>query len=283
MKIENLQNVSINALYEAFGRAFFDYEVQLNQTEFETMIHRRGYRADLSFGAFDNGKLVAFTLNGVGSFNNIKTVYDTGTGTINEYRGQGLATKIFNYAIPYLKKAGYKQYLLEVLQHNTKAVLIYKKLGFEITREFNYFGAKTVDIEVYTGSFYPNVHVKPIGLQDKQVLLECCDFNPSWQNNFSAVLRNMANFFCIGLCNNKELLGYAIFEPLTGDIAQLAVKKEYRRQGLGSFLMLLMVNLNKHHSIKILNCETSCISITAFLESFNIQLKGKQYEMLKHL
>jgi ribosomal protein S18 acetylase RimI-like enzyme len=53
-----------------------------------------------------------------------------------------MATEIFLYSIPYLKEVGISQYLLEVLQHNTKAVSLYKKLGFEVTREFSYFMQK---------------------------------------------------------------------------------------------------------------------------------------------
>ena len=85
----------------------------------------------------NGNKIVAFTLNGIGYFNRIPTAYDTGTGTLKNYRGKGLATKIFEYSIPYLKSANVKQYLLEVLQYNTKAVSVYRKLGFEVIREFN--------------------------------------------------------------------------------------------------------------------------------------------------
>ena len=41
----------------------------------------------------------------------------------------------FQHSFPVFKEAGVKQYLLEVIQHNTRAVDLYKKMGFEITRE----------------------------------------------------------------------------------------------------------------------------------------------------
>jgi ribosomal protein S18 acetylase RimI-like enzyme len=106
------------------------------------MLKRRGFNPDLSFAAFDNNEIVSFTFNGIGNFNGIPTAYDTGTGTLKSHRGKGLATQIFEYSIPYLREAGIRQYLLEVLQHNTKAVSVYKNLGFKTSREFNYFAQK---------------------------------------------------------------------------------------------------------------------------------------------
>jgi ribosomal protein S18 acetylase RimI-like enzyme len=78
-------------------------------------------------------------LNGIGIVNGVKTVYDSGNETIKVFQGQGLASKIFTHSIPILKEAGVSSYLLEVLQHNTSAVSVYKKLGFQVSREFNYF------------------------------------------------------------------------------------------------------------------------------------------------
>lgn len=95
--------------------------------------------AALSFGAFDGEKMVSFTLNGIGKYLGRLTAYDTSTGTIEAYRGQGLASGIFEHSLPFLKEAGVEQYLLEVLQDNESAIKVYKKAGFQITRSFNYF------------------------------------------------------------------------------------------------------------------------------------------------
>ncbi len=94
------------------------------------MLSRRGFVPSLSFGIFEGDKLISFTLNGIGQFNGEKTAYDTGTGTIKEYRGRGLASKIFTDSLPFLKQAGVSQYLLEVLQHNTNAVGVISKTRF---------------------------------------------------------------------------------------------------------------------------------------------------------
>ena len=122
IEIRSLEHLEPDQLFVAFSKAFEDYEMQLEKHELETMLQRRGFDPSMSFGAFDQDQLVAFTFNGTGKYEGVDTAYDTGTGTIKEYRGKGLARRIFLHSIPTLKKAGIKQYLLEVLQHNEGAV-----------------------------------------------------------------------------------------------------------------------------------------------------------------
>ena len=119
MEIKSLEKTDFDTLFRAFGRAFADYEVQLNAEQLRAMLTRRGFDPALSFAAFDGAQIAAFTLNGIGNFNGVPTAYDTGTGTLKEYRGTGLATEIFRHSMPHLRRGGVGQYLLEGLQHNT--------------------------------------------------------------------------------------------------------------------------------------------------------------------
>lgn len=117
MEIRSLEHIDFDTLFEGFSNAFSDYEIHFDKNEVQFMLIRRGYVPHLSFAAFDNGKIVSFTLNGIGLFNGIPTAYDTGTGTVKSFRGRGIAGEIFKYSLPYLKEAGIRQYLLEVLQN----------------------------------------------------------------------------------------------------------------------------------------------------------------------
>ncbi len=142
------------------------------------MLTRRGFVPELSFGAFDGDRLVAFTY-GIGVFSGKKMAYDTDTGTIEEYRGQGLATKIFNYSVSYLKQAGINHYLLEVLQHNPKAVSVYTKVGFEVNREFNYFSESMEKISLNSKGLPSDYLIKAIDLSNKELMASFWDFVPS--------------------------------------------------------------------------------------------------------
>jgi len=282
--IKSLEKTEFETLFAAFNEAFIEYELQINREELKAMLARRGFIPELSFGAFNNNKLVSFTLNGIGLFEGIKTAYDTGTGTIKEYRGKGLASRIFLFSIPVLQQAGINQYVLEVLQHNTKAVSVYQKLGFTVRREFNYFVQNSGEISTKKTENQSKYNLKPIELHEIEQLkiIDFQDFNPSWQNSFEAIKRKPEDFTITAAFENKKLIGYSIFEPASGDITQLAIDKQHRRKGVASLLLAEMLQQNKHHSLKCINTETSCESIKGFLESANITLKGKQFEMIKY-
>ncbi len=283
MEIKSLNKISFDTIFKAFNQAFADYEVQQNKEQLQTMLKRRGFNPDYSFAAFDGNKIVAFTFNGIGYFNGIPTAYDTGTGTLKEYRGQGLATKIFEHSIPYLKEMGIKQYLLEVLQHNTKAVSVYSNLGFEVTREFNYFIQENEKVE--NGIIPSSVpySIRQINIDDFDSIPAFWDFYPSWQNSFESIQRTNEDFVSLGVFIENKLIGYCVFEPTSGDITQIAVDKQNRRKGIASLLLKEMTAINKHGIIKAVNTDVSCRSITAFLESKNIGLTGTQFEMIKEI
>ena len=283
MEIRSLNNICLNELFEAFEQAFADYEVQLNKVELLTMLKRRGFEPKASFGAFDGNKIVSFTCNGIGNFYGTPTAYDTGTGTLKDYQGKGLATQVFKYSIPHLKALGVKEYLLEVLQHNIGALSVYRKLGFEVTREFYYFKLKNNQISKTIRTLDIPYTLKPIKIDEYNSIPNFWDFKPSWQNSIEAIERCLKDFICLGVFSEGNLIGYGVFEPISGDVTQIAVDKQFRRRGVGSLLFQKMLESNKHSSIKIINTDIECHSITTFLQSKNIEPAGKQFEMIKRL
>lgn len=283
MKIKSLIKTDFDTIFQAFNQAFSDYEIQLNKEQLQTMIKRRGFNPSLSFAAFEGNEIVAFTLNGTGNFNGIATAYDTGTGTLKEYRGKGLATKIFEYSIPYLRVQNIKQYLLEVLQHNTKAVSVYKNIGFEVSREFNYFRQEKKKIKNDIKTSDIPCSIKQINIRDFDFLPDFRDFYPSWQNSFESINRASNDFVSLGAFIGNKLAGYCVFEPASGDITQIAVDKQCRREGIASLLLKEVVCLNKNDAVKVINTDISCSSITAFLKSKNIEITGMQYEMIREI
>lgn len=281
--IKSLGKTDFDKLFTAFNEAFRDYEMQVNKHELSVMLQRRGFNADLSFGAFEDEKLVSFTFNGTGFFNGIKTAYDTGTGTLEEYRGRGLATQIFEYSLQFLKQNGIRQYLLEVLQHNTKAINVYKKLGFKVSREFSYFVQDAEKVLVNAYILPSKYSIQEIDLSRKDEMVLCQDFFPSWQNSFEAILRRPDDFVMRGVFDDTRLVGYGILDPNSGDITQIAVSNDYRRQDIGSVILSELLKVNKFRTVKAVNAEISCTSVKLFFESKNLPEKGKQFEMIRAL
>jgi ribosomal protein S18 acetylase RimI-like enzyme len=283
MEIKSLENTDFEVIFKAFSQAFADYEILINADELKRMLKRRGYNSKLSFAAFEKDKIIAFTLNGVGNFNGHKMGYDTGTGTLKEYRGKGFATKVFEYSLPYLKKANINHYLLEVLQHNTNAISVYRSLGFETTREFNYFIWKNEEFCNDIKNIEISCSIERIDIEKHLYISSFWDYYPSWQNSFESIQRTSNDFISLGAFVEQKLVGYCVFEPNSGDITQLAVDKPFRRKGIASILLHEVSKLNKNATTKLINSDISCSSIVDFLKSKNVDIVGKQFEMIKKL
>ena len=283
MKIQSLATLPFSSLFEAFSEAFQDYEIHPDANELQTLLTRRGFDPALSFGAFDGSRLVSFTFNGTGMYQGIPTAYDTGTGTLKDYRGKGLAGDIFRFSLPFLKEAGWEQYLLEVLQHNTKAISVYEKLGFLPTREFSYFRQNRQEIRVPDRLLRPEFKLQEISWKECIPLKSFGDHPASWQNSFEAIAREAGDFRAFGIIREQTPVAYCIFETLSGDITQLAVNPSYRRQGLASALLSEALQHNRHAEIKLINADVRCSAVEPFLLSFNIPLAGRQFEMIRKI
>ena len=281
--IRTLENLGPDQLFNAFSRAFEDYEMQLEKHELEIMLQRRGFDPLMSFGAFDRDQLVAFTFNGTGTFEGVETAYDTGTGTIKEYRGQGLAKRIFVNSIPTLKKAGIKQYLLEVLQHNQGAVALYRKLGFKVAREFFYFIQSKEILNSPAGLSDAGYSFQPLEVSDVVEGVDFSDFHPSWQNSVGSVIRGMSKFKAMTATFQDNTVAYCIYEPDSGDITALAVDPAHRRHGVGTHLLKEVTSEISSAVVKVINIPTDATGVVAFLSACGIHPAGKQYEMVKEL
>lgn len=278
MEFRNLEYTDFDTLFDAFERAFADYEIHFEKEEVRTMLRRRGYDPKLSFAAFNNGEIVTFTLNGIGVFNGIPTAYDTGTGTVKEYRGQGLAGKIFTYSLPYLKEAGIRQYLLEVLQNNKNAIAVYEKMNFRTTREFDCFRQSIENISERTPAYFDFL-IEPVDIDFIRRHQKFCDFSPSWQNSMESIERGESGLVFLGAFANGEPVGFCVFDPDSGDLTQIAVRKEFRRKGIGSRLLDEAIKRMNTGFVKIINVDNSNESLPAFLKSRNIPLASSQFEM----
>jgi ribosomal protein S18 acetylase RimI-like enzyme len=270
IEILSLKDTGIDELYNSFNSAFKDYDRTWTREEFELLLKRRGYKADISFGAFYEGKLVSFTLNGSGTFMGKRTAYDTGTGTIETYRRTGLATQIFKVSEPVLKELGYEQYLLEVLQHNTKAVSVYRQIGFNVHRELNYFLTDKRKVAKRTKELPEGIQIRRIDKLMMEEMEAMWDFTPSWQNSFEALSRDISDFVILGAYRGERLVGYGIQAP-------------ERRKGIGSTIIQHLLPYITHNNIKVLNTDKADSGITSFIEYNQIPYLGSQYEMLLQL
>lgn len=277
-----MNGISFDQIFNAFQRAFSDYSVSFEKEEVRSMLKRRGYTPALSFAAFDGDDIVAFTLNGTGQYCGTPTAYDTGTGTIKEYRGLGLAQKIFLHSLPALGEAGISQYLLEVLQDNEKAIAVYRKLGFKTTRELRCFRqARDILLAKAANLRMPDASIASVSIDEIRRASSFCDFTPSWQNSIESISRAGADLTLLGAYTHGILAGYCVCDPPTGDITQLAVSPGCRRKGIGSLLLSEAIARITTANAKVLNIDAADDAMPRFLLSRGFAPAANQFEMIR--
>lgn len=256
--IRTLTHDDFEALYTAFTAAFNDYVVPfaITREQLAEMIARRGWVPELSVGVFEGGELVAFTVNCVEG----TRAYDSGTGVVPAHRRRGLGREVTERSFALLRERC-SEYVLEVIDVNTRAVELYKATGFEVTRGLQCWGyalrGETAEFE--SGGVASALHR---------------DVAPAWQNSDRSIARARAEHVTIG-----DERGYAIVFPGNGDLAQLAVRRDARRQGVGTRL-LRAAAARAGKPLRIMNVDERDAGIAAFLEHNGATRTVRQLEMM---
>lgn len=284
IEIRSLASVPFDQVADAFLVAFADYELTLDKDTLAAMLKRRGANLALSFAAWAQGRIVSFIINGIGRYNGRATAYDTGTGTVKEFRGLGLTDRIFNYSVDYLVKAGVEAYLLEVLTHNLPAVKIYTRQGFGIVRELDCYTADNGLIDgILQKKVNKTVKIGKVPVETIERYAAFMDFRPSWQNTLDSIKRNPEAFVCLMAYDGTEPVGWGVSETAYGDISLMAVDIRHRRRGIGARLLLELVRANRIERAKALNVDDGCAAMKAFLTQSGFALSCRQYEMCRSL
>lgn len=280
---KTLENTRIEVLHEAFVDAFSDYQIKFDipMWKFKAMLQRRGYAPSISVGAFKGELLVGFVLNGFRDWNGKSTVYDLGTGVIGEYRKQGITSNILSYLKDLLKIKGTEQFLLEVIQTNTTAFQLYKKQGFEVVREYSCFH---IDKNLYHPRVtYKVESIERIGDAEWGNIASFWDYMPSWQNSADSV-NALAEAFRYSIVRiDGVIAGYGIIDKRTGDIAQIAVDKRYRRKGIGRSIITDLIDNTEEEKVAVLNVDGRDERMKSFLLDAGFVNTVDQYEMLLRL
>lgn len=281
IEIRSLEKNPLSIVHDCFLDAFSNYEVpfQLSLAQLDYMFSRRGVDWQLSFGAFEEDRLVGFVMNGVGEWNGLATAYDTGTGVRASHQGKGVGKEMFAVALPALKANGICQYLLEVIQSNSSAVALYKKMNFETSREFVCYAATQSDLS-FPDNRVQHFEIREIPPMDISRAGSFWDYSPSWQNSPDSVKRKLDGFSYVGAFTKNELIGYGIIDPKSGDIPQIAVAREHRRQGVGTSILEKLLQLCQSDTLKYVNVDRQDQGTRQLLLARGCRETVRQFEMI---
>ena len=285
MKIRSLAGVPFAQIHRAFEAAFSDYieDVSLSSRQLQGVLERRGFSSELSFGAFEAGEIVGFIVNGIGTWNGIPTAYDCGTGVIKEFRQQGIASRIFDQSLPVLRQKGISQYLLEVIKTNHGAVELYRKSGFSVSREFDYWVSAAGALAVPPVALPPGMSIKPMETPDWNELATFWDYQPSWQNSVDSVSRRLDDMTLLGVYRQDAVVAYACMENESGDLPQLAVQPDFRRSGLATALIDQLLSRVDPPDLRVINSCANSMPMKHFLLNLGMDPGHGQYEMILKL
>jgi ribosomal protein S18 acetylase RimI-like enzyme len=289
-ELDFLTDVSDARIVSAFNMAFSDYALKMDERS-EAWLHNRMVKNnvdyDCSVGAFVDNDLVGFSLTGIDDWQGVYSAYDAATGIIEDYRGQGLAARMFDFALPRLRDMKVKQFLLEVLQENEPAIKAYSRVGFNITREFDCFIWNPGETPMPGGVVSGNTVFEIRDIDKTQVcqLADHLDFHPSWEVSLSAVSRIPGDVLAYGAFMDGQLVGTLVYFPLMEWLVNLAVHREVRRCSVGTRLLQhLAARLPRETgTVKLINVEKGAGGMKPFLESIGFAYEISQYEMAMKL
>jgi ribosomal protein S18 acetylase RimI-like enzyme len=268
--IRTLTPDDFESLHAAFTAAFSDYVVPLAPTREQLleMFTRRGWVPELSVGAFDGGTMIAFTVNCVEG----DRAYDSGTGVVPAHRRRGLGRELMERSFELLRK-WCSTYVLEVLESNARAVELYRTTRFEGTRTFQCWSYESQSLKV-AKSQSSDSSLRPCAVE---TLRRSQDVEPSWQNSDASIARARQPHVTLG-----DERGYAIVFPDNGDLPQLVVRRDARRQGIGTRLLQSAAAV-AGRPLRILNVDDRDAGIASFLEAAGAKRTVRQLEMIRPL
>lgn len=283
MEYRSLQGVSPKVIAAAFEAAFADYAVPMAMPEEKMLatMKTRSYDAAISVGAFDNGVLVGFVLNGLRVLDGKLTAYDMGTGVLPAYRGKGVSSAMLAQVQMLLEANGVKAYVLEVLQENTTAIALYKKQAFTETRELLCYSVKREKINADAPVLWQVELSSAFTQEDWADAQNLWSATPSWQNAPEAVQALPNDYEYLTVRGAGQLIGYAILNKTGGTIMQLCVSENMRGQGVGKALAAKLAAVSAAEELRLVNLDASCVQAARFLEATGFDLFVKQWEMQK--
>jgi ribosomal protein S18 acetylase RimI-like enzyme len=270
-------------IHAAFVRAFSDYHVDVSYMTPEVLGKRaikNGVAYESSVGIFDGPDLVAFTLVGLDAWEGRPAAFDIATGIVPDYRGRGLAGRIFEFALPALARRRIERFILEVLEVNGAAIRAYEKAGFSKARKVDCFQL-AAGSSMDAGATASDVTIEP---SDRRILEELAgemDWQPSWENSLSSIRRIPDELIVLGAYHRNRCVAEITYYPTLGWIMSLVVARPHRGSGIASSLIRRVKEIAARGKtgLKALNVDEGDRAMHSCLWRAGFEIYARQYEM----
>mgnify|MGYP001552668543 CR=1 FL=1 len=172
---------------------------------------------------------------------------------------------------------------MEVIKTNHGAVELYRKSGFSVSREFDYWVSAAGSLNIPSVTLPPGMSIKPIETPDWSHLATFWDYQPSWQNSIDSVSRKRDDMTLLGVYRQNSIVAYACMENESGDLPQLAVQPDFRRRGLATALTAQLLSRVDPPDLRVINTCADSLAMRQFLLNLGMDPGHGQYEMILNL
>ncbi|MEM7525501.1 MAG: GNAT family N-acetyltransferase [Pseudomonadota bacterium] len=234
LRIVDARGVAPAALHQGMAEAFRDYVVpmRLSFDQFAFMLRHRGFDAALSRVALDGDRVAAFWLM-ASDAEAPGRAYLLSSGTAPAHRRRGLSARLCAVVIETLRAGGAREIVSEVIQTNHGARKLYAALGFRERRPLRCF-----DLSAIAPAPSAAHEIRAVTLAHVFALAPTFrDWAPTWQNDLRSLQRVEGDALCLAVFEGGRPVAYAALLTPTGTVADIAVRPDRRRHGLGSALL----------------------------------------------
>jgi ribosomal protein S18 acetylase RimI-like enzyme len=277
-QISDCSGIDPSQLCAATNAAFSDYVVPLRMTEkqFEDFQCQRGFSSRHSFIAWYGDQIAGFWFSSPPASDYENLAYTLSVGTLPDFRRRGGSNLLLKAVSEVLRKDTASGMQLEVVATNRNAISAYEKFGFEKRRTLGIFKVQGEVLE-RPGSLKHDL--KPIAVEGLPVDENAFfDAMPTPQNSRAAITRLAAKVQLLIAQKDGECAGWgAIYED--GAVAQIAVHKNFRRQGIGRALLSKLGQLVSADQLTFVNVDKTANSLNAFLKNAGAEEVLQQHEM----
>ena len=276
-EFHSLENRSFEEISACFNQAFSDYPIPLHLTADALKMVLEKSRTDrkASCGAFFQGELIGFIFHSSGFYRGCSAAFDVGTGIVPSHRGKGVFSRLLEYSLQNLRQSGIEKYFLEVLQENERAVSVYMKKGFRITRSFSVLKAPDP-------SPFPHAEAKDLKNADlpefeQKNIRGCLIPEPSFEHSPDILHAHPELYRVLFAEREDRVSAFCIFTADSGDIVSMGWS------GPDDFQAAVTQLVVRFPGLTIKNVDMRAAETLSLLRKLGFTEAARQYEMERSL
>jgi GNAT superfamily N-acetyltransferase len=291
LEIRALRETELPQVHELVLHAFAVYPVPMQPSieQLASLLERRGVDWASSFGAFHEDRLVGVTMTAVDEWPALHTgAYAIITAVRRGWQGKGVLTALFEWLSLALDRREVTQMQLEVLIDNPRARRAYERLGFDAERHLFCFELprltqpqrfrEQLSFDVFEGEAADEAQTAR-----GEVWHSFWSLLPAWTGSTWTIKRTRSRLVFEARWAD-EVCGYAVLEPESAELMQIAVAPDHRRKGIATELIRACQQRVRGPALRILNVDDGAdrgVTIAA-LRRLGANMTAVQLEMVLH-